>query len=84
MGVQTIEQPVSIGCLTIDIGHGQVHAFYFFSYFLRDSCNVPQEWNFSLETQVSLRARSIVMSPSKEVPIKKVLVGWDLLVTKLQ
>ena len=24
------------------------------SYLLRDSCNVPQEWNFSQETQVSL------------------------------
>ena len=32
---------------------------------------------------MSLRARSIVMSLSKEVPIKKVLAGWDLLVTKV-
>ena len=27
--------------------------FSLFSYFLRDSCNVS-EWNFSVETQVSL------------------------------
>ena len=63
-----------VGCLTIETVMQCAHCYLFFDFrgffdfspcsiFLRDSSNVPQEWNISQGTQVSLLA-ILVTSPS--------------------